>query len=59
MAGAFVVRKDASGGCRFTLPAGNGAVIATSESYPTRASALKGIASVDSNAPGAEVVEVA
>ncbi|CAN7221158.1 YegP family protein [Microbacterium foliorum] len=58
MAGKFELYADRSGGYRFRLKAGNGEVIATSESYTTKAAAKKGIESVKTNAPGAEVVDV-
>jgi uncharacterized protein len=38
----------------FNLVAGNGQVIATSEAYERKDSALNGIESVKTNAPGAE-----
>jgi uncharacterized protein len=38
---------------RFSLKAGNGDVIATSETYTSKAAARAGIESVKSNAPGA------
>lgn len=57
MAGKFEVWTDRSGGWRFNLKASNGQVIATSESYSSKASALKGIESVRANAPSAEVVD--
>ena len=55
MAAKFVVKKTSSGQFRFNLKAGNGEVIATSESYTTKAAALKGIESVKANAAGAAV----
>jgi uncharacterized protein YegP (UPF0339 family) len=55
MAGTFELYEDKSGGFRFRLKAGNGEVIAVSESYATKASALNGIASVQKNAPTATV----
>ncbi|AQY00716.1 uncharacterized protein YegP (UPF0339 family) [Microbacterium foliorum] len=58
MAGKFELYADRSGGYRFRLKAGNGEVIATSESYTTKAAAKNGIESVKTNAPGAEVVDV-
>lgn len=57
MAGKFVVRKDAASGFRFNLVAGNGEVIATSESDTSKASALGGIESVKANASTAPVVD--
>jgi uncharacterized protein len=55
MAGKFVVKKGASGKYHFNLLAANGQVIATSEAYERKQSALHGIESVKENAPGAEV----
>ena len=55
MAGKFVLKKGSSGKYHFTLVASNGQVIATSESYERKASALNGIESVKKNAPDAEV----
>lgn len=55
MAGKFVLKKGATGKIHFNLLAGNGQVIATSEAYESRESALKGIESVKANAPGADV----
>ncbi|GAA1534862.1 YegP family protein [Kribbella lupini] len=55
MAGKFELYEDKSGGFRFRLKAGNGEVIASSESYKTKAGALNGIESIKSNAPGADV----
>ena len=55
MAGKFVLRKGTTGKYHFNLVASNGQVIATSESYERKQSALNGIESVKSNAPGAEV----
>lgn len=55
MAGKFVLKKGATSKIHFNLLAGNGQVIATSEAYESRESALKGIESVKANAPGADV----
>lgn len=55
MAGKFVVKKGSTGKYHFNLVAGNGQVIATSEAYESKASALNGIESVKSNAPSAEI----
>ncbi|GIH89956.1 YegP family protein [Planobispora siamensis] len=49
MSARYVVKKT-SAGFRFNLVAGNGEIIATSESYKTKAGALKGIESVKANA---------
>lgn len=55
MAGKFELYKDRSGGFRFRLKAGNGEIIAVSESYKTKAGATTGIESVKTNAPTAAV----
>jgi uncharacterized protein YegP (UPF0339 family) len=57
MAGTFELYTDKSGEYRFRLKSGNGEVIAISEGYSSKASALNGIDSVRRNAAGAEVVE--
>ncbi len=48
--GEFEVTRDADGAFRFVLRATNGAVIAESQAYKTRAAAMKGIQSVRANA---------
>ena len=53
MAGKFVLKQGSSGKYHFNLVAGNGQVIATSEAYERKVSALNGIESVKTNAPGA------
>ena len=55
MAGKFVLKKGSSGKFHFNLVAGNGQVIATSEAYESKSSALNGIKSVQTNAPSAEI----
>ena len=55
MAGKFVLKKGSSGKYHFNLVAGNGQIIATSESYERKSSALKGIESVKKNAPDAQI----
>ncbi|MDL4820049.1 YegP family protein [Actinomadura opuntiae] len=55
MAGKFQLKKGSTGKFHFNLVATNGQVIATSESYETKASALKGIESVRKNAPEAKL----
>jgi len=54
MAGKFVLKKGSTGKFHFNLHAANGQVIATSQHYDSRESALHGIESVKTNAPGAE-----
>ena len=53
MAAKFVLKKTDSGQFHFNLLATNGRVIATSDSYKTKAAALNGIESIKKNAPGA------
>lgn len=53
----FTLRRVASG-IKFDLRAGNGQVILTSEVYTTRASALKGVASVRRIAPEAPLADL-
>jgi uncharacterized protein YegP (UPF0339 family) len=55
MAAKFVLKKGSTGKYRFNLVATNGQIIATSEAYESKASALKGIESVKRNAPNAEI----
>ena len=52
--GKFVV-KETNTGIKFDLKAGNGEVIATSEVYSSKAACMKGIASVQKNAPVANM----
>ena len=58
MAGKFEVKKRKDGQYYFNLKAGNGEIVATSEAYKQKASALKGIESVRRNAPDAKVVDI-
>ncbi len=51
----FVIKKSSDGQFRFTLVASNGQVVATSETYSRKASALSTIASIQKNAPGAAI----
>jgi uncharacterized protein len=55
MAAKFVLKKGSTGKFRFNLVATNGQVIATSEAYENKVSAIKGIESVKRNAPNAEI----
>jgi uncharacterized protein YegP (UPF0339 family) len=57
MAGKFTVYLDKSNKYRFNLKAGNGEIIAVGESYPDKKSCLKGIASIQKNAPTAAIVD--
>jgi len=58
MAGTFELYTDKAGKFRFRLKASNGQVIAASEAYESRASAINGIESVRKNAPDAPVKDV-
>ena len=53
MAGKFVVKKGSTGKFRFNLVATNGQVVATSEAYESKASAMTGIRAVKSLAADA------
>ena len=53
----YEVYTDKAGETRFRLKAGNGQIIAVSEGYKTKKSALNGINSIQRNAPEAEIVE--
>ena len=55
MAGKFVLEKGSTGKFHFNLQAANGQVIATSEAYNSKESALNGIESVKKNAADARV----
>lgn len=51
MAGWYEISKSSDGQFKFVLKAGNSEVILTSELYKTKASALNGIKSVQTNSP--------
>ena len=53
----YEVYTDKAGETRFRLKAGNGQIIAVSEGYKAKKSALNGIDSIRRNAPDAEIVE--
>ena len=55
MPAKFFVYKDKKGEFRFRLKATNGEIIATGESYPSKAAVIKGIASIKKSAPVAEI----
>jgi uncharacterized protein len=58
MPAKFEVYKDKGSQFRFRLKAGNGEVIAVGESYPDKKSVLKGIASIQKNAPIAKIEDL-
>ena len=53
--GKFTVKETKNGGFRFNLKAGNGEVIATSETYNTESACMNGIESVRKNAVEAKL----
>ncbi len=53
----YELYQDKAGEFRFRLKAKNGEIIATSEGYKAKSSALNGIESVKKNAPDAAVVK--
>jgi len=55
MAAKFVLKKGSTGRFSFSLVATNGQVIATSEAYESKASAVNGIESVKRNAADAAI----
>ena len=57
MAGTFEIYKDEKGDFRFRLKSRNGEIVATGESYPSKAIAKKGIAAVQRAATDAKVVD--
>ena len=57
MAGTFEIYRDKKGEFRFRLKSRNGEIVATGESYPSKAIAKKGIAAVQRAAADAKVVD--
>lgn len=57
MAGKFEIYKSGTQ-WRFRLKAGNGEIVATDESYATKAGAIEGTKAVQRAADGAEVVDL-
>jgi uncharacterized protein YegP (UPF0339 family)/uncharacterized surface protein with fasciclin (FAS1) repeats len=57
--GVFEIIYDSAGTFRFHLKAANGQIIAVSQAYGTKESALKGIASIKKNAPIAKTTDFA
>jgi len=58
MAAKFEIYEDARGEFRFRLKAGNGEIVATGESYPTKDGAKKGVDAVKRAAAAAVIIEV-
>lgn len=57
MAGTFEIYKDKKGEFRFRLKSRNGEIVASGESYPTKALAKKGVAAVQRAADGAKIID--
>lgn len=55
MAAQFEIYTDSRGEYRFRLKAANGEVVATGESYATKAGALRGVDAVKRAAAAAEI----
>ena len=55
MAGRFVVVRDGDDGYRFRIEAEDGQLMATSEPYTSKSSALKGVEAIKRNAAHAQV----
>ena len=55
MAGRFVVVRDGDDGYRFRVEAEDGQLMATSEPYTSKSSALKGVEAIKRNAADAQV----
>jgi uncharacterized protein YegP (UPF0339 family) len=58
MAGQFEIFKDVGGQYRFRLKGRTGEIVATGESYPTKAAAKKGVQAVQRAANEAKVVDL-
>ncbi|MDR2039053.1 MAG: DUF1508 domain-containing protein [Bacteroidales bacterium] len=56
MAAKFEIFVDRKKQYRFRLKAPNGEIIAVGEAYETKAACLKGIKSIQKNAPVAEII---
>ncbi|WP_440953771.1 YegP family protein [Methanococcoides sp. FTZ1] len=54
----FEIYADKSGKYRFRLKARNGEIIATGQSYSTKAACMNGIQSIKKNAADAEIIEI-
>ena len=54
----YEMYTDAGGKYRFRLKASNGEIVAASQAYADKASCLKGIRSIGSHAPDAEIVVI-
>jgi uncharacterized protein YegP (UPF0339 family) len=57
MAAKFEIFIDRRKQYRFHLKASNGEIIAASEAYDTKAACIKGIKSIQKNAPSAQIID--
>jgi uncharacterized protein YegP (UPF0339 family) len=57
VAGKFEIYKDRRGEYRFRFRAGNGQIVATGSSYPTKKDAKRAVAAVMRAAAGSEITE--
>jgi uncharacterized protein YegP (UPF0339 family) len=57
MAAKFEIFIDRKKQYRFHLKASNGEIIAASEAYETKTACLKGIKSIQKNAPAAQIID--
>ena len=58
MAGTFEIYKNRKGEFRFRLKSRNGEIVASGESYPTKAAAKNGVAAVLRAAAGARIKDL-
>jgi uncharacterized protein YegP (UPF0339 family) len=58
MAAKFEIFKDRKKQYRFHLKASNGETIAASQAYDTKAACIKGIKSIQKNAPAAAIIDL-
>ena len=58
MSAKFNIYQDQSKKFRFRLIATNGEIIAVGEAYESKAACLKGIKSIQKNAPGAAIIDL-
>jgi len=56
---AFEIYEDKRGETRFRFKAPNGQVMFSSQGYKQKSSALKAIESIQTNAPAAQIQEIA
>ncbi len=57
MPGKFVIKKGPTGKFRFSLVSTNGQIVASSQAYENKGAAMRGVASVQKLAAGANIVD--